>query len=111
MLLKNCITSVKKKQKLILIRNNSKKQNGQQSSESSIESPESGDSTDNESVEPEEGESYGGTAEQQQPNPQGPGENLDEDIELKTVDSLEDAIKELASMEGFENVYAEIPKS
>ena len=83
---------------------------GQQSSESSIESPESGDSADNESVEPEEGESYGGTAEQQQPNPQGPGETLDEDIELKTVDSLEDAIKELASMEGFENVYAEIPK-
>ena len=83
---------------------------GQQSSESSIESPESGDSADNESVEPEEGESYGGTAEQQQPRPQGPGETLDEDIELKTVDSLEDAIKELASMEGFENVYAEIPK-
>ena len=83
---------------------------GQQSSESSIESPESGDSTDNESVEPEEGESYGGTAEQQQPNSQGPGETFDEDIELKTVDSLEDAIKELASMEGFENVYAEIPK-
>ena len=83
---------------------------GQQSSESSIESPESGDSTDNESVEPEEGESYGGTAEQQQPNSQGPGETFDEDIELKTVDSLEDAIKELASMEGFENVYAELPK-
>ena len=83
---------------------------GQQSSESSIESPESGDSTDNESVEPEEGESYGGTAEQQQPNSQGPGETFDEDIELKTVDSLEDAIKELASMEGFENVYTEIPK-
>ena len=83
---------------------------GQQSSESSIESPESGDSTDNESVEPEEGESYGGTAEQQQPNSQGPGETFDEDIELKTVDSLEDAIKELASMEGFENVYTELPK-
>jgi hypothetical protein len=80
---------------------------GQQSSESSTESTDSDDSVDNESV---EGESYGGTAEKQQFNPQDPGETVDEGIELKTVDSLEDAIKELASMEGFENVYAEIPK-
>jgi hypothetical protein len=83
---------------------------GQQSSESPIESTDSDDSGDNESAESEEGESYGGTAEQQQLIPQGSGETVDECIELKTVDSLEDSIKELASMEGFENVYAEIPK-
>ena len=83
---------------------------GQQSSESPIESTDSDDSGDNESVEPEEGESYGGTAEQQQLIPQSPGENACDDIELKTVNSLEESIKELASMEGWENIYAELPE-
>ena len=48
-----------------------------------------------ESEEPEEGGSSGG---------------ISNDVEIKTADSLEQAIKELASMDGYENVYVEIPK-
>ena len=48
------------------------------------------------SEEPEEGESYGGT------------EN-DDEPEVSTMDSLEDALKELARNDGIENVYIEIP--
>ena len=48
------------------------------------------------SEEPEEGESYGGT------------EN--DELEVSTMNSLEDAIKELARNDGIENVYIEIPK-
>ena len=48
------------------------------------------------SEEPEEGESYGGT------------DNADEP-EVSTMDSLEDALKELARNDGIENVYIEIP--
>ena len=67
------------------------------------------ESNDFESVEPEEGESYGGTAQQQSQVVDG-DENQGDDLDLKTVDSLEDAIKELASMDGFENVYTELPQ-
>ena len=49
------------------------------------------------SEEPEEGESYGGT------------EN-DDEPEVSTMDSLEDALKELARNDGIENVYIEIPE-
>ena len=48
-----------------------------------------------ESEDPEEGGSSGG---------------ISNDVEIKTADSLEQAIKELASMDGYENVYVEIPK-
>ena len=48
------------------------------------------------SEEPEEGESYGGT-------------DNDEEPEVSTMDSLEDALKELARNDGIENVYIEIP--
>ena len=48
------------------------------------------------SEEPEEGESYGGT------------EN--DEPEVSTMNSLEDAIKELAHSDGIENVYIEIPE-
>ena len=70
-----------------------------------------------ESEEPEEGESYGGTAdkEEQQDNPTDPpnippsGSGGISDT-VKTMDSLEQALKDLASMEGSEeNVYLEIP--
>ena len=54
------------------------------------------ESDDFESEEPEEGESYGGT------------EN--DEPEVSTMNSLEDAIKELARNDGIENVYIEIPK-
>jgi len=54
------------------------------------------ESDDFESEEPEEGESYGGT------------EN--DELEVSTMNSLEDAIKELARNDGIENVYIEIPE-
>ena len=34
----------------------------------------------------------------------------DADVELKTVDALEDSLKDLSSMDGRENSYVEIPK-
>ena len=49
------------------------------------------------SEEPEEGESYGGT-------------DNDDEPEVSTMDTLEDALKELARNDGMENVYIEIPK-
>jgi len=49
-----------------------------------------------ESEEPGESDSYGGT-------------NNDEP-EVSTMNNLEEAIKQLASMDGFENVYVELPK-
>ena len=55
------------------------------------------ESEDCDSVEPEDGESYGGT------------EN-DDEPEVATVQSLEDALKDLASNDGWENVYLELPK-
>ena len=79
-----------------------------------------GETTENESVEPEESESYGGTAEKEQeeseeggvePDPQhgmGGSQNFDPDV-IKTMQSFEDGMKELANMEGYENVYAELP--
>jgi len=54
------------------------------------------DSNDFESEESEEGESYGGTG--------------NDEPEVSTMNSLEDAIKELARNDGIENVYIEIPK-
>ena len=66
-----------------------------------------GESDDDESGESEDDGSYGGTAEQDQQKEAG---GVGDDLELKTVDSLEESIKELASMEGFENVYTELPK-
>ena len=49
------------------------------------------------SEEPEEGESYGGT-------------DNDDEPEVSTMDSLEEALKELARNDGIENVYIEIPE-
>ena len=63
------------------------------SSPSASESQET-DETE-ESEDPEEGGSSGG---------------ISNDVEIKTADSLEQAIKELATMDGYENVYVEIPK-
>ena len=48
--------------------------------------------------------------------PKAVQENLDlggqsgDDVDVKTMESLEEAIKDLASMDGYENVYVEIPK-
>ena len=79
----------------------------QESPDGSTEPGESNDDESTESTESENNESYGGTAEQDQQKEMG---GVGDDLELKSVDSLEESIKELASMEGFENVYTEFPK-
>ena len=60
------------------------------------EAPQEG-SDEFDSEEPEEGESYGGT-------------DSSDDPEVSTMDSLEDALKQLATSDGIENVYVEVPK-
>ena len=55
------------------------------------------DSDEFDSEEPTDSESYGGT------------EN-DDEPEVSTAQSLEDALKDLASNDGWENVYLELPK-
>jgi hypothetical protein len=59
---------------------------------------------------PGETESYGGTSEQQQQQPTSMGGDTNEEPEVKTMESLEDALKDLANMDGYENVYLELPK-
>ena len=56
------------------------------------------DSDEFDSEEPEDSDSYGGT------------ENDEDELEVSTAQSLEDALKDLASNEGWENVYLELPK-
>lgn len=80
---------------------------GQESPDGSIEPGESMDDESMESTESENDESSSGTVEQNQQKEMG---GIGNDLELKTVDSLEESIKELASMDGFENVYTELPK-
>ena len=59
--------------------------------------------------EPGETESYGGTAKQDnQDTTQGSQSN--QEPEVKTMESLEEALKELVNNNGIENVYLEIPK-
>ena len=62
-----------------------------------------------EQEQPGETDSYGGTAEQEQ-QPSSQGGETDGEPEVKTVDSLEEALKELINSQGEENVYLEIPK-
>ena len=57
---------------------------------------------------PGETDSYGGTAEQQKPSSSGGETN--EDPEVKTMESLEEALKQLVDHNGIENVYLELPK-
>ena len=64
---------------------------------------------DSEQEQPGETDSYGGTAEQQQKTAPVGGEQ-NEEPEIKTADSLEEALKDLANMDGYENVYLELPK-
>jgi len=55
---------------------------------------------------PDESDSYGGTAENNSITQSG----LDEDPEVRTADSLEDKIRDLVNDDGGENDYVEIPK-
>ena len=56
------------------------------------------DSDEFDSEEPTDSDSYGGT------------ENDEDELEVSTAQSLEDALKDLASNEGWEYVYLELPK-
>jgi len=58
---------------------------------------------------PGETDSYGGTSEQQQ-QPTSMGGEHNEEPEVKTVDSLEEALKNLVGNDTYDNVYLELPK-
>ena len=55
-------------------------------------------------------ESYGGTAQQDNQETSNQGGESNEDPEVKTMDSLEEALKQLVENGGPENVYLELPK-
>ena len=65
---------------------------------------------ENDQDQPDSNESYGGTAEQQQPTNSPVGGEQDEEPEVKTMESLEEALKELVNCDGYENVYIELPQ-
>jgi len=67
------------------------------------------DGGEGEQEQPGETESYGGTAEQDQQKPTSAGGEHREEPEVKTVDSLEQALKDLVNQQGEENVYLELP--
>jgi hypothetical protein len=59
---------------------------------------------------PGETDSYGGTSDQNQQEPSSTGGGTSEEPEVKTMESLEEALKELVENGGVENVYLELPK-
>jgi hypothetical protein len=73
---------------------------------------------ENAQEQPDETDSYGGTAKQDQQPTQQPtqqtkeqtGGETKEEPEVKTMESLEEALKELVNNSGPENVYLELPK-
>ena len=79
------------------------------SSEQSAPASDFQEEGEGEQEQPGETESYGGTAEQEQQTSSQGGEH-NEEPEVKTVDSLEEALKNLVNQNGEENVYLEIPK-
>ena len=64
---------------------------------------------ENEQDQPNPEESYGGTAKQQPTNSSSGGQK-DEEPEVKTMDNLEEALKDLVENSSFENVYLELPE-
>ncbi len=50
------------------------------------------------------------TEQEKQPKNSSEGGEKDEEPEVKTMDSLEEALKELVNNDGYENVYLELPK-
>jgi hypothetical protein len=64
---------------------------------------------ENDQEQPGETDSYGGTAEQEQ-QPTSAGGETNEEPEVKTMESLEEALKQLVENGGPENVYLELPK-
>ena len=84
-------------------------QESSEGTQANVPNPGGGDDGEGEPEDMQSDESYGGTAETDNTFDDDFGD-LDGEPETKTVDSLEDAIKDLASMDGYENVYIEVPK-
>ena len=68
-----------------------------------------------ENDQPESGASEGSASDEvsdqkQQQTPSSQGGEKDEEPEVKTMESLEEALKELVNNDGYENVYLELPK-
>jgi len=59
---------------------------------------------------PGETDSHGSTSEQKQQEPSSTGGGTSEEPEVKTMESLEEALKDLVDHNGIENVYLELPK-
>jgi hypothetical protein len=73
------------------------------------------DQQQGENDQPESGASEGVSSDEssdqkQQPNPNNQGGEKNEDPEVKTMESLEEALKDLVNNDGYENVYLEIPQ-
>jgi hypothetical protein len=64
---------------------------------------------ENDQEQPGETDSYGGTAEAEQ-QPTTSGGETNEEPEVKTMESLEEALKQLVENNGIENVYLELPQ-
>ena len=64
---------------------------------------------ENDQEQPGDTDSYGGTAEGDQ-QPTSSGGETNEEPEVKTMESLEEALKQLIDNNGIENVYLELPK-
>ena len=64
---------------------------------------------DNDQEQPGETDSFGGTAEGDQ-QPTTSGGETNEEPEVKTMESLEEALKQLVENNGIENVYLELPQ-
>ena len=78
-------------------------------------SPDITDQQQGENDQPESGASEGASSDEssdqkQQPNPANQGGEKNEEPEVKTMESLEEALKELVNNDGYENVYLEIPQ-
>ena len=81
-------------------------QSGNQDSTQNQQGFEQGDTDSTDDGESSTAES-GETTEIEERKPCG---GIHNDVEIKTVEALENAIKDLASTDGFENVYVELPK-
>jgi len=75
-------------------------------SSSDLDDQQSGENDQQE--QPGETDSYGGTAEQEKQTISMGGET--DNPEVKTIEALEEALKELVNNNGYENTYLEIPK-
>ena len=94
--------------------NNSSSQNDSENSGESDSEDQS--DNNNDSIEPESSESYGGTAENKDVGNKFDEEIVDEvdqednDLDIKTADSLEESLKNLVDFNASEKIYLEIPE-